>query len=187
MIGLGNRFSQHSFAQIPAVNMARSQFDRSHTVKDTFDFDYLVPILIDDIIPGDTLSVTTHAFARLSTNALKVPLMDVMHMDFFYFFVPYRLVWDNWEKFNGAQDNPGDSTDYRIPITITTAGTGEANGSISDKFGIPPGVASMSISALPYRAYNLIWNQWFRDQNMQNSVTVNTGDGPDTISTYPLS
>ena len=153
MQGLGNRYAQHSFAQIPAVHTARSQFDRSAGFKDTFDFDYLVPCLFDDIIPGDTMNVTAHMLARLSTNALKVPVMDVMKLDFFFFFVPYRLVWSNWEKFNGAQDNPGDSTSFTIPTLTTTAVTGEANGSLYDKFDITPGVPGLTISALPFRAY----------------------------------
>lgn len=184
MLGLGNRYSQHSFAQIPSVNMARSKFDRSHTVKDTFDFDYLTPIMVDEIIPGDTINLTLNTFIRLSNSALKVPIMDNMYVDFFFFFVPNRLVWTNFEKMMGAQDNPGDSIDYTIPtITVTT----EASvGSIYDKFGIPTGINPLTFNALPFRSYNLIWNQWFRDQNLQNSITVPTGNGPDTPATYTL-
>lgn len=181
---LGNRHSQHSFAQIPAVNMARSQFDRSFTVKDTFDFDYLVPIFVDEIIPGDTANVTLNTFARLATQ--KVPIMDNMMIDFFFFFVPNRLVWENWERFNGAQDDPGDSTDFVIPTITTTAVTGEAVGSIYDKLGIPTEIPGLEINALPLRAYNLIYNQWFRDQNLQNSLVVSKDDGPDLPSEYTL-
>lgn len=181
---LGNRYSQHSFAQIPNVNMARSQFDRSFTIKDTFDFDYLVPIFIDEMLPGDTANVTVNHFARLATQ--KVPIMDNLYIDFFFFFVPNRLVWDNWERFNGAQDDPGDSTDFLIPITTTTAVTGEAVGSISDKFGIPTGIPGLEINALPYRAYQLIYRDWFRDQNLIASPTINKGDGPDAIGSYQL-
>lgn len=181
---LGNRYSQHSFAQIPSVNMARSQFDRSFTIKDTFDFDYLVPIFVDEIIPGDTANVNLNCFARLATQ--KVPIMDNMYIDFFFFFVPNRLVWTNWEKFNGAQDDPGDSTDFLIPTITSTAGTGEAVGSIWDKLGLPTGVAGLEVNALPFRCYNLIWNQWFRDQNLQDSVVVNKDDGPDAPNEYAL-
>lgn len=181
---LGNRFSQHSFAQIPDVNMARSQFDRSFTVKDTFNFDYLVPIMVDEILPGDTCNVTLNHFARLATQ--KVPIMDNLYIDFFFFFVPNRLVWDNWERFNGAQDDPNDSTDFVIPTITLSSGTGATVGSIYDKFGIPTGVDNLEINALPLRAYNLIYNQWFRDQNLINSVVVNKDDGPDADTEYTL-
>lgn len=181
---LGNRNSQHSFAQIPDVKMARSQFDRSCTVKDTFDFDYLVPILVDEIIPGDTMNVSLNTFARLATQ--KVPIMDNLYIDYFFFFVPNRLIWTNWERFNGAQDDPGDSTDFVVPTLTTTAVTGESVGSIFDKFGIPTEVAGLEVNALPFRAYQLIWNEWFRDQNLQNSIVVSKDDGPDLPSEYAL-
>lgn len=181
---LGNRHSQHSFAQIPDIKMTRSQFDRSFTVKDTFDFDYLIPIFVDEILPGDTANVTLNTFGRLATQ--KVPIMDNMFIDFFFFFVPNRLVWNNWEKFNGAQEDPGDSTDYVIPTLTTTSVSGELAGSISDKFGIPIQIPGLEVNALPYRAYNLIYNEWFRDQNLQNSLTVSKDDGPDLPSEYAL-
>lgn len=181
---LGNRNSQHTFAQIPAVHMARSQFDRSFAIKDTFDFDYLVPIFIDEIIPGDTANVSLNTFARLATQ--KVPIMDNMYIDYFFFFVPNRLIWDNWERFNGAQDDPGDNTDYLIPTITLSTGTGAAVGSIYDKFGIPTGVDNLEINALPLRAYNLIFNTWFRDQNLQNSLVISKDDGPDADTEYTL-
>lgn len=181
---LGNRSSQHSFAQTPAVNMARSQFDRSFTVKDTFDFDYLVPIFVDEIIPGDTCNLSLNTFARLATQ--KVPIMDNMYVDYFFFFVPNRLVWTNWEKFNGAQDDPGDSTDFVIPTITLSTSTGAQVGGIYDKFGIPTEVDNLEINALPLRAYNLIWNEWFRDQNMQDRVIVSKDDGPDADTEYTL-
>jgi len=179
---LGNRYSQHSFAQIPEVNMSRSQFDRSFTVKDTFDFDYLVPIFVDEILPGDTCNVTAHTFARLATQ--KVPIMDNMYIDYFFFFVPTRLVWTNWEKFNGAQDDPGDSTDFTIPTFADN--TTFAVGTLGDKFGLPTGIALDDVNSLPFRAYNLIWNQWFRDQNLQDSVVVDKDDGTDALTDYVL-
>lgn len=181
---LGNRFSQHSFAQIPDVKMARSQFDRSFTIKDTFDFDYLVPIFVDEILPGDTCNVTVNTFGRLATQ--KVPIMDNMYIDFFFFFVPNRLVWDNWEKFNGAQTDPGDSTDFIIPTQTSRATTGEVVGSIWDKMGLPTQIPGLEVNTLPFRAYNLIWNEWFRDQNMQNSVDVFKDNGPDLPTEYSL-
>ena len=183
---LGNRFSQHSFAQIPDVKMARSQFDRSFTIKDTFNFDYLVPIFVDEILPGDTCNVTLNTFARLATQ--KVPIMDNMYIDFFFFFVPNRLLWDNWEKFNGAQTNPGDSVSYILPSLEAFSSGGPEVDTIYDKFGLPTDVAgSWTLgNTLPLRAYNKIWNAWFRDENLQNSVIENMDDGPDQIADYTL-
>lgn len=181
---LGNRHSQHSFAQIPSVHMARSSFDRSFAVKDTFNFDYLTPIFVDEILPGDTANLNVNTFVRLATQ--KVPIMDNLKIDYFFFFVPMRLVWDNFEKFMGAQENPGDSTDFLIPTTTTLAGTGEVVGSIYDKFGIPTQVPGLEINALPLRCYNLIFNTWFRDQNLQDSVEVPKDDGPDDAVAYAL-
>jgi len=181
---LGNRYSQHSFAQVPDVKMARSHFDRSFTVKDTFDFDYLTPIFVDEILPGDTINLTLATFNRLATQ--KFPIMDNMFIDYFFFFVPNRLTWDNWERFNGAQTDPGDSTDFLIPTLTTTTVTGEAVGSIYDKMGIPTGVPGLELNCLPFRAYNLIWNEWFRDQNMQDSLLTPRTDGPDLPAGYAL-
>lgn len=185
-MSLGSRYSQHSFAQIPQVNIGRSKFDRSFTVKDTFDFDYLIPFLIDEVLPGDTYNVNVNVFGRLATQI--VPIMDNMYLDFFFFFVPNRLVWDNWEKFNGAQDDPGDSTDYVLPtMTVNTgAGVGFAVGSIYDKFGLPTQVDDITIQSLPFRGYYKIWNDWFRDQNMQDSLVVPTDDGPDAPTDFEL-
>lgn len=184
LASLGNRHSQHSFAQIPNVNIQRSTFDRSHAVKDTFDFDELVPIFVDEVLPGDTINLNVKSFARLATQV--VPVMDNMYIDYFFFFVPCRLVWQNWERFNGAQDDPEDSIEFTVPVITVNTSTGFAVGSIYDHMGIPTGVDDISVNALPLRAYNLIWNQWFRDQNLQNSVTVNTGNGPDPATDYTL-
>lgn len=181
---LGNRHSQHSFSQIPSVKMARSQFDRSFAVKDTFNFDTLDPIFVDEILPGDTCNVNVHSFARLATQ-IK-PIMDNMYVDFFFFFVPSRLVWENWERFNGAQDNPGDSTDYLIPQV--SVGTASQVGTIFDKMGLPTiaDFGTKTVNALPFRAYNLIWNTWFRDENLQNSIDVPKDNGPDLPAKYGL-
>ena len=154
---LGNRFNQHSFAQIPQVNMARSRFDRSFSIKDTFDFDFLIPILVDEILPGDTVNLNVQSFARLATQV--VPLMDNMYLDYFFFFVPNRLVWTNWERFNGAQDDPNDSTDFTVPVINVTGFPAAATvGSIYDKMGLPVGGTTMpdNIISLPFRGYNLI-------------------------------
>lgn len=174
---------QHQFSQIPRADIPRSSFNRSHGYKTTFDAGYLVPFYLDEALPGDTFNLRANLFARLATPI--VPLMDNMHMDTFYFAVPYRLVWDNWQKFNGEQKNPADSTDFLIPQIVAPAG-GWTVGALSDYFGLPTGVAGLSVSSLFHRAYNLIWNEWFRDQNLQNSVVVDLDDGPDTNSDYVL-
>ena len=183
-MSLGNRYSQHSFAQIPQVNIGRSKLDRSYTVKDTFDFDYLIPFYVDEILPGDTFNVNVSVFARLATQ--KVPIMDNMYVDYFFFFVPNRLTYTNWEKLNGAQDAPGDTTDYILPALTTTATQFEV-GTIYDKFGLPTDVTAVTLkNTLPLRAYNLIWNEWFRDQNLQDPVIENIDAGPDAMTDYAL-
>ena len=174
---------QHQFSQIPRADIPRSSFNRSHGYKTTFDAGYLVPFYLDEALPGDTFNLRANLFARLATPI--VPLMDNMYMDTFYFAVPYRLVWDNWQKFNGEQKNPADSTDFLIPQIVAPAG-GWTVGSLADYFGLPTGKAGLSVSSLFHRAYNLIWNEWFRDQNLQNSVVVDLDDGPDSNTDYVL-
>lgn len=182
---LGNRKSQHSFAQIPDVNISRSRFDRSHTVKTTFDFDYLIPIYVDEVIPGDTHTVNVNVFARLATQL--VPIMDNMYIDYFFFFVPNRLVWENFERMCGAQDDPNDQTDFIFPQMVAPASTGFAAESLYDQFGLPILVPDYQINnILPIRAYYKIWNEWFRDQNLQDSLPLPIDDGPDTHSEYTL-
>lgn len=182
-MALGNRKSDHTFAQTPAVHNARSKFNRSHTRKDAFFFDSLYPIFVDEILPGDTCNLNMNAFVRLAP--LVDPVMDNMYMDFFFFFVPNRLVWTNWEKFCGAQDNPGDSTSFTIPQVVNVA-SANTPGTLYEKISVPLGSGTQSVSALPYRAYNLIWNTWFRDQNLQSAVTINTGNGPDNEGDYGI-
>lgn len=171
----------HQFSQVPQATIPRSSFNRSCGLKTTFDGGFLVPIFLDEALPGDTFNLRATLFARLATP-IK-PVMDNLFMESFFFFVPNRLVWDNWEKFNGAQDNPGDSTDFSIPVL---SGTYNATaGSLHDYFGIPLGfnTGTADINALPFRCYNLIWNEWFRDQNLQDSEDVPTGNGPDNNTT----
>jgi len=176
--------AQDHFSAVPAVNVPRSVFDRSHQIKTTFDAGYLVPVYVDEVLPGDSFKLRATTFARLATPV--TPVMDNLYADLHFFFVPNRLIWSNWEKFNGAQDNPGDSTSFSVPKITSTAVTGYAVGSIHDYFGIPTGIPGLDHSALWHRAYNLIWNQWYRDENLQNSVTVNKGDGPDAPTDYAL-
>lgn len=127
------------------------------------------------------------AFARLATPIF--PIMDNLYLDSFFFYVPNRLVWDNWVKFMGEQANPGDSISYVIP-TYAGGGGGYAIGSLHDHFGLPTlgqvNSGSWGHSELPLRAYNLIWNEWFRDENLQNSVSVPKGDAAVSSSTFNL-
>lgn len=174
------------FSQIPNSPIQRSVFDRSHDYKTTMDAGLLIPFFVDEVLPGDTFKLRVNAFVRM--NTLISPFMDNVFMDSFFFFVPSRLVWDNWQRFCGEQKNPGDSTDFLIP---SLSGTNTfSNGSIFDYMGLPTGVALDStntpINALPFRAYNLIYNEWFRDENLIDSIAVPTGDGPDPISNYTL-
>ena len=126
---LGNRSSQHNFAMVPNAQIPRSKFNRSFGRKQTFNADYLVPIFLDEVLPGDTFNLSLTSFARLATPI--VPFMDNMHMDYFFFFVPNRLIWDNWQKFNGEQENPGDSTDYQDPLAPAVNGAFDAYNKIS--------------------------------------------------------
>lgn len=180
--------STHQFSMIPRADIPRSSFQIQTAHKTTFDAGYLVPVFVDEVLPGDTFNLKMTAFARLATPLF--PVMDNMYLDSFFFFVPNRLLWSNWEKFMGSQDNPGDSIAYIVPQITSDVG-GYPIGSVEDYMGLPT-VGQVSAgqtvehSALQLRAYNLIWNEWFRDENLQNSVVVNTGDGPDSPADYSL-
>ncbi len=166
------RVSQGHFSQVPNVTIGRSKFNRSHVLKTTFDEGKLIPIFCDEVLPGDSFKLKVTTFTRMATPIF--PVMDNLYLETFFFFVPVRLIWDNFQKFMGEQENPGDSTDYLIPTY--TASTGPVVGSLSDYFGIPTGVNNISFNILPHRAYWLIWNEWFRDENLQNSVPLFKGD-----------
>ena len=151
---------QHSFAQIPRAEIQRSQFNRSCGLKTTFSAGELIPIFCDEALPGDTMNLKLSTFARMATPLY--PVMDNQALDFFFFYVPNRLLWDNWEKFNGAQDDPGDSTDFTVPEIVAPDPFGVSDQTISDYMGIPVGVTNITFNALWHRAYNLIYNEWFR-------------------------
>ena len=178
----------HQFAMIPKSDIPRSKFDCQSTHKTTFDAGYLVPVYVDEMLPGDTFNLNMTAFARLATPLY--PIMDNMILDSFFFFVPNRLVWNHWQQFLGQQANPADSISYTVPQQVSPAG-GYTIGSLQDYMGLPTvgqvaGSNTVSHCAFWTRGYNLIWNEWFRDENLQNSVVVDTGDGPDTVSNYTL-
>ena len=159
--------SYNRFSAIPRAQIQRSVFNRSHDYKTTFDSGYLVPFYVDEVLPGDSFKLNCSVFCRLATPI--VPFMDNLYLETFFFFVPNRLVWKHWENFMGQQDNPGDSTDYLIPQTVA-GNSGFAVGSVADYFGIPTSVKGLSVSSLPFRAYQLIYNEWFRDENLQDRV-----------------
>lgn len=179
----------HKFSMIPRADVPRSAFKIQSAYKTTFDAGYVVPVYVDEVLPGDTVNLKMTAFTRLTTPIY--PIMDNLHMDSFWFFVPNRLVWDNWQKFMGERwPDPDSSIDYLVPQQVSPAGGYEVN-SLQDYMGLPTKgqVAvdkTVSHSALFLRAYNLIWNEWFRDENLQDAVTVDRGDGPDDVSNYVL-
>jgi hypothetical protein len=173
---------------IPKADIPRSSFNTQYAHKTTFDAGFLVPIYCDEVLPGDTHRVKMTAFARLATPLF--PVMDNLHLDTFFFFVPNRLVWDNWVKFMGEQTNPGDSISYVVP-TITSSAGGYAVGTVYDHLGLPTagqitGTNTVTHNVLPLRAYNLIYNEWFRDENLQNSVPFRTTDSGDLVTDFTL-
>lgn len=175
----------YTFSQVPSVQIPRSVFNRSHGHKTTFDAGYLIPFYVDEALPGDTFTVRASMFARLQTPV--VPFMDNLRLDVFFFAVPLRLLWDKWQKMMGERDNPGDSIDFQTPVVTWPVG-GYARHSLSDYFGIPVGNYGVGdyVTAFHHRAYNRIWNEWFRDENLQQRVPQNTGDGPDSAADYVL-
>jgi hypothetical protein len=186
---------QHQFSEVPHADIQRSTFDRSHGLKTTFNAGELVPIYVDESLPGDTFSCNLTAFSRLATPIH--PTMDNAFMDTHFFAVPVRLVWDDFEEFMGEtktykaagssrlDGTPDFTVAAPVPPTITAGGSGEAEQSLSDYFGIPTKVAGLEFSALWHRAYTLVWNDWFRDENLQAPKTIDTTSGTDT-TTYSL-
>lgn len=175
----------HNFAMVPRADIPRSSFRMQRTLKTSFDAGYLVPIFCEEILPGDTFNLKMTAFARLATPIF--PFMDNMYLETFFFFVPNRLVWENWQKFMGERTpNPGSSIDYTVPAITLTEGSAELDvGTLYDYFGLPGNgqLASgkkINVDSLALRGYNLIYNEWFRDQNLQNSATVELGDADST-------
>lgn len=180
--------SQADSATIQKGKTPRSKFINSWTRKTAFDAGLLIPILVDEILPGDHMTYDVTAYIRMSTPLF--PLFDNMRVDTHFFFVPNRLVWDNWVRLMGEQDNPASSIAFTTPVVTGTVG-GELVGSLADHFGIPvtgqiQAGQQISVNALPFRMYYLIYNQWFRDENMINSQPVAKTDGPDSMATYAI-
>ena len=158
---------------VPKANIARTRFNRSHGLKTTFDAGWLVPIFLDEVLPADTKTLKATFFCRMAT--LATPLMDNLYLDTHFFFVPFRLVWDNFQKFMGEQENPGDSIDFLVPTMTSPDGGYEAQ-SIYDYLGLPIGVGNLEHSEIPLRCCYLIFNEWFRDENLQDSLEFSKGD-----------
>lgn len=176
--------SQQHFAMVPTAVIERSTFDRSHGWKGTFDAGYLVPVLVDEMLPGDTFSCNASIFARLATP--KFPYMDNAFLDSFFFFVPNRLLWKHWVNLMGEKPNPSDTTVYTVPQIDSGGAWTVGAGDLLNYMGVPQGVGGLHLNAWWTRAYNLIWNEWFRDQNLQDPVVVDTDDGPDDHTDYVL-
>jgi len=185
---LYDQITTHDFSLVPRSEVPRSLFKMRHSHKTTFDAGYLYPIYCEELLPGDEYRGVMHAIARLATPI--APFMDDLTLESFFFFVPNRLVWDNWVKFMGERRNPSDSISFTVPTATTPAG-GYAANSLQDYFGLPTagqitGANTVTHQVLPLRMYNLIYNEWFRDQNLINSAVVDVDDGPDSPSDYVL-
>ena len=176
------RVRGHRFSDAPAMYMKRTKFDRSHVYKTTFDSGKLIPVFVDEVLPGDTTRLSVNYFARLATP-IK-PIMDNIYLDWFFFFVPNRLVWEHWQNFCFEQEDPDDNTDYVIPTIYShTSKKNLVVGSLWDYFGLPLNTTGdiSGINALPFRAVYLIWNEWFRDENLQKSVKIQKGDANEVL------
>lgn len=178
------RVKGHRFSDAPAMYMRRTKFDRSHVYKTTFDAGKLIPVFVDEVLPGDTSKLSVKYFSRLATPVK--PIMDNIYLDWFFFFVPNRLVWEHWQNFCFEKEDPDDSTDYVCPtVSLTGAAGNTLNGigTLWDYFGLPTGLPNTisGINALPFRGVYLIWNEWFRDENLQESVKIQKGDANEVL------
>lgn len=172
-----NRNVESHFALNPTnIDIRRSTFDRSHSLKTSFNVGDIVPFFVDEVLPGDTFNVDTSKVVRLQT--LLTPVMDNIYLDTYFFFVPNRLTWSHWKQFNGENTESAwiPQTEYEIPQITAPADVGWSVGTIADYLGIPTGVPDLSVSALPFRAYALVMNEWFRDENLSDPLVVPVDD-----------
>ncbi len=177
-----NMPSQHSFAQVPTTTIPRSSFDRSHGYKTTFDEDVLIPVYLDEVLPGDTHSCTMHNVSRM-LSPLTHAVIDNAVLESFTFFVPTRLVWNNFQRFMGEQLDPDDDMDFEVP-TMHSGVFGHLVHTNGDYFGLPTDIPLITHSSLPFRCLHLIWNEFFRDENLQDPLLVDKDEGPDSIGSY---
>lgn len=172
-----NRNVESHFALNPTnIDIRRSTFDRSHSLKTSFNVGDIVPFFLDEVLPGDTFNVDTSKVVRLQT--LLTPVMDNIYLDTYFFFVPNRLTWAHWKQFNGENTESAwiPQTEYEIPQITAPADVGWSVGTIADYLGVPTGVPNLSVSALPFRAYALVMNEWFRDENLSDPLVVPVDD-----------
>lgn len=172
-----NRNVESHFALNPTnIDIRRSTFDRSHSLKTSFNVGDIVPFFLDEVLPGDTFNVDTSKVVRLQT--LLTPVMDNIYLDTYFFFVPNRLTWAHWKQFNGENTESAwiPQTEYEIPQITAPADVGWSVGTIADYLGVPTGIPNLSVSALPFRAYALVMDQWFRDENLSDPLVVPVDD-----------
>lgn len=171
-----NRNVESHFALNPTrLDLNRSRFDRSSSVKLSFNVGDVIPFYVDEVLPGDSFQIRTSKVVRMQT--LLTPLMDNIYLDTYFFFVPNRLTWEHWKQFNGENTESAwiPQTEYQVP-QITAPAEGWSVGTIADYMGIPTGVKNLSVNALPFRAYALIMNEWFRDQNLTDPLNIPVDD-----------
>lgn len=178
-----NYNTEQYFSTVPNITCPRSVFDRSFSHKTTMNVNYLYPIFVDECLPGDSMRMHFEVFGRL-LNPLVAPIMDELYFETLWFKIPFRLTWTHFVNFCGEQENPDDTTDYLMP-TINSGSNGFGIGSLADIFGIPIGVPNLNVNSLAFRAYNLVYNQWFRDVNLIESVNVPMGES-DSADNYKL-
>ena len=176
-----NRNVESHFSQLPKADIQRSRFDRSSSVKTTFNVGDIVPFYVDEVLPGDTFDIKTSKVIRM--QSLVTPVMDNIYLDTYFFFVPNRLTWEHWQQFNGENTESAwlPTTEYQVP-QLTAPSGGWSIGTIADYMGIPTGVAGLSVNALPFRAYALIMDQWFRDENLTDPLNISVSDVTQTGS-----
>ena len=176
-----NRNVESHFSQLPRAEIQRSRFDRSSSLKTTFNVGDVVPFYVDEVLPGDTFDIKTSKVVRM--QSLVTPIMDNIYLDTYFFFVPNRLVWEHWQEFNGENTQSAwiPTTEYQVP-QLTAPADGWSIGTIADYMGIPTGVANLSVNAMPFRAYALIMNDWFRDENLSDPLNVPVNDVTQTGS-----
>lgn len=171
-----NRNVESHFSQLPHADIHRSVFDRSHSLKTSFNVGDVIPFYVDEVLPGDTFDLTTSKVVRMPS--LVTPIMDNIYLDTYYFFVPNRLTWEHWRQFNGENTESAwaPTVEYQVPQLVAPASTGWSIGTLADYFGIPTGVPALSVNALPFRAYALIMNEWFRDENLTDPLLIPVDD-----------
>ena len=170
-----NRNSEQHYAQVPHAEIRRAKFQRDFNLLTTMNEGDLVPIYLDEVLPADTFKINLNALVRMATPLY--PVMDNAYMDFYFFFVPARLLWKHFQNLMGQNDSTfwAEATEYTTPVTTAPAG-GWNVGTLADYFGIPTGVSGLKVNSLPFRAYAKVWNEWFRDENLQQPVTQSMDD-----------